>query len=277
MAHNLAPHLNATRDTGATYAQTSMTTSAQNTSKVLQKALLVLETMAHRGGEAGVSELARDVELDKATVYRILNTLVDSGYLARDHTGRYRLTQRLADLARSAPASPTLLELALPQLRRLAQATAETAYIAVVHADEAVFLDKIEGDQTIRVHTPSGSRIPLHCGSAAKVLLAYQSAELIDRVLVKLTRVTDYSITDAGALQKELATIRKRGFAIGQQEWRIGVSGVAAPARDASGAVVAGIAISGPSERLGKSRLLELAPAVVDAAGRLSATLGWRA
>jgi IclR family KDG regulon transcriptional repressor len=254
-----------------------MATDTQNTSKVLQKALLVLETLARRGGESGVSELAREVALDKSTVYRLLNTLVDSGYLARDHTGRYRLTVRLSELAKAAPAAPSLLELALPQLRRLAKATSETAYIAVVHDDMAIFLDKIEGNQTIRVHTPNGSRIPLHCGSAAKVLLAYQSPELIARVSDKLKQMTDYSITNSIALQKELVSIRKRGFAIGQQEWRLGVSGVAAPARDATGAVVAGLALSGPSDRLGKSRLLELAPAVVEAAQRLSATLGWRA
>ena len=109
------------------------------------------------------------------------------------------------------------------------------------------------------------------------MLLAYQSPELIARVSDKLKQMTDYSITNPIALQKELVSIRKRGFAIGQQEWRLGVSGVAAPARDATGAVVAGLALSGPSDRLGKSRLLELAPAVVEAAQRLSATLGWRA
>ncbi len=253
-----------------------MSAAAQNTSKVLQKALLVLETLARRGGESGVRELAREVDLDKATVYRLLNTLVESGYLARDHTGRYRLTVRLAELAKAAPAAPSLLELALPQLRRLATATSETAYLTVVHDDMAVFLDKIEGDHAIRVHTPNGSRIPLYCGSAAKVLLAYQSPELIARVSGKLKQVTQYSITDPVALQKDLASIRKRGFAIGQQEWRLGVSGVAAPVRDATGAVVAGVALSGPSDRLGKARLLELAPALVDAAQRLSATLGWR-
>jgi IclR family KDG regulon transcriptional repressor len=146
----------------------------------------------------------------------------------------------------------------------------------VINGNDAVFLDKVEGEQTIRVHTPSGSRIPLQCGSAAKVLLAFQPAELIERVVSQLTPVTRFTITDPALLRRELANIFARGYAIGEQEWRLGVSGVAAPVRNPSGSVIAAIAISGPSERLPRSRLQALSIPVMDAALRLSQALGWR-
>lgn len=251
--------------------------AAGNPTKVLLKALAVLERLAERGGEAGVSELAREVDLDKATVFRLLTTLLGAGYVARvDPAGRYRLTSRLADIAAKSASPRSLMELGLPHLRALAGQTLETAYVAVINGDDAVFLDKVEGEQTIRVHTPAGSRIPLQCGSAAKVLLAFQPAGLIARVAAQLAPVTRYTITDPAVLRRELANIFARGYAIGEQEWRLGVSGVAAPVRDSSGAVIAAIGISGPSERLPRARLRTLSRPVMEAADRLSQALGWR-
>lgn len=251
--------------------------AAGGPTKVLLKALAVLERLAERGGEAGISELAREVELDKATVFRLLTTLLGAGYVARvDPAGRYRLTSRLADVAARLASPRSLMELALPCMRELAEVTNETAYVAVINGHEAVFLDKVEGEQTIRVHTPSGSRIPLQCGSAAKVLLAFQPAEFIERVMAHLAPVTRFTITDPKRLRRELANIFARGYAIGEQEWRLGVSGIAAPVRDPSGAVIAAIAISGPSGRLPRARLRVLAKPVMAAALRLSQALGWR-
>ena len=165
------------------------------------------------------------MDLDKATVYRLLSTLAVAGYVTKvEVSGRYRLTSRLSELAGKSAAPRSLMELALPYMRELARAAGETVYVAVINGDEAVFLDKVEGEQTIRVHTPNGSRIPLHAGSAAKALLAFQSVDVIDRVLGRLTPVTPFTIVNPTALRRELAAIRKNGFAIGEQEWREGVS-----------------------------------------------------
>lgn len=249
----------------------------ENTSKVMKKGLMVLERVVHRRGEVGVSDLARDVDLDKATVYRLLSTLVESGYLVRKESGRYALTSRLAELARVVPEPPTLMELALPQMRKLAKATSEAAYISVINGDDAVWLDEVGGQEALRVRTPYGARTPLHCGSGSKVLLAYQSDDVIARVASRLTPMTPHTITDPKALMKELAAIRRRGYAIGLQEARLGVSGVSAPVWDASSSLAASLGISGPSDRLTRARLTALAPDVVHAAQKLSAALGWRA
>lgn len=243
--------------------------------KVLLKGLAVLEAMLAHDGEAGISEIARATDIDKATVHRLVNTLRGAGYIARVDPGRrYRLTDRMARFAPRKPRS--LMELALPRMRRLVDTVNETVYVAVPNGDDAVFLDKIEGDQTIRVHTVNGSRIPLWCGSAAKTLLAYSSPEVIERVAARLDPVTSYTITRPAALYRELKAIRTAGYAIGEQEWRIGVSGVAAPVRDASGGVAAALGISGPSDRLGRATLKRLAPFVVATADEIGYQLGYR-
>lgn len=248
----------------------------ENTSKVMKKGLVVLERVVHQRGEVGVSDLARDLGFDKATIFRFLSTLVESGYLVRRESGRYALTSRLAELSRVVPEPPTLMELALPQMRKLAMGSSEAAYVSVINGDDAVWLDEVGGQEALRIRTPYGARTPLHCGSGAKVLLAYQDAETVTRVCSRLTPMTPYSIVEPRALMKELAEIRRRGYAIGQQEARLGVSGVSAPVRDASSALAASLGISGPSDRLTKSRLIALAPTVIQAANELSESLGWR-
>jgi IclR family transcriptional regulator, KDG regulon repressor len=251
---------------------------ARQTTKVLLKGLAVLERIAAAPGDVGVSEVSRDLALDKATIFRLLSTLCAAGYVERvDPAGRYRLTARLGTFARGRAASRSLMEIALPHMRELAAEADETAYVAVLNGHEAIFLDKVESGHALRVHTPNGSRIPLHCGSAAKALLAWQPAELIDHVAQHLTAVTPHSITSAAALRRDLAAIRARGYAIGEQEWRVGVSGVGAPVHDPSGQVVAALAISGPSSRVTRRRLQALGVVVVRHADRLSHALGWRA
>lgn len=247
-----------------------------NISKVLLKALTVLEALIGQGGEAGVSELGRTVDLDKATVFRLLSTLVEAGYAERVSNGRYRITPRFTALAGRLSSTHSLMEIALPYLRRLSIEVDETAYLAVVHGDEAVFMDKVDPERALPIHTPLGSRIPLHCGSAAKALLAFQAGDVIERVLARLQPVTPRSITDPDRLLAELSRIRRRGYALGEQEWRVGFSGVGAPVRNAQGLVLASIALSGPAERLTRKRLVELSPIVVQTAGVLSRALGWR-
>ncbi len=250
---------------------------AHSPTKSVLKALLLLERLAGGARPWGVSELARSTELDKATVHRLLATLMVAGYVRKAATaGQYELTQRLADMACTPQPQRSLMELALPFMRELASRTRETAYLAVLNGEEAVFLDKVEGAQAIRVNTPNGSRIPLHAGSAAKALLAFQPPALVDRVLARLKPVSRHTVVDPAALRRQLATIRRQGYAIGEQEWREGVSGIAAPVRDAAGRVVVALAISGPSERLRRRELQAFAPAVIAAADVLSSAMGYR-
>ena len=186
----------------------------------LLKGLAVLEVLLTHGGEAGISEISRTIGIDKATVYRLVNTLCTAGYVSRiEASGRYRLTGRMARLSGQVTAR-SLMEVALPVMRALAKATNETAYIAVPNGAEAVFLDKIEGDQAIRVHTPNGTRIPLYCGSAAKALLAFAPQDIAVLVFARLVPMTPHTIIRPAALKKELAAIRSAGYAIGEQEWR---------------------------------------------------------
>jgi DNA-binding IclR family transcriptional regulator len=248
-------------------------------SKVLLKGLMLLEAVAAAREDVGVTELARGTRNSKATVYRFLDTLVQAGYLEQDpHTSRYRLTQRLRQVALRTPAPPNIADAARPILRRLVEKTGETAYLAVLSGTECLFLDRVDSDHPLRVHTTSGSRFPLHVGAASKALLAFQSDhELLASALNHLHAVTSHTITSKAGLLRDLAAIRERGYAISQSEWREGISAVAAPVRDMAGRVVAALAVSGPTSRLPVKQLTQIAPYVVRAGAALSAALGWSA
>lgn len=244
--------------------------------KVLVKALRVVEFLSGQEHDAGVSEIGRAVGLDKVTVFRLLQTLVREGYVEHDpDSGRYRLGVKLWEIGSRVVGPQRLGRAANEALKGLATASGETAYLAVASGTEAIFLDKVDSQAAVRIHTPLGARIPLHCGSASKALLAWQPEEVIARVCADLRPLTPFTITDPQALRADLATIRRRGYSVASQEWREGISGVAAPIRDGSGTVVAALAVSGPSNRLTATRTRQLAPAVVSAARGVSARLGW--
>lgn len=246
-------------------------------SKVLLKGLGLLEAVAATRDDVGVSELARATKYSKATVYRFLETLVQAGYVEQDaSTSRYRLTNRLREIAMRTAAPPSISDAARPMLRRLVERTGETSYLAVLSGRECLFLDRVDSEHPLRVYTTSGSRFPLHVGAASKALLAFQNDEdLLASTLADLRAVTSHTITSRARLVRDLDAIRTRGYAISEDEWRDGISAVAAPVRDISGRVVAALAISGPTSRLAVKRLHDLAPDVVRAGEALSSSLGW--
>jgi DNA-binding IclR family transcriptional regulator len=245
--------------------------------KVLNKAFGVLEYMTTHDGDVGVTELGRALSLNKVTAYRLLQSLSENGYVERGENGdRYRLTIKLWELGNRLAAPRSFSEAALPALRQLAAFSGETAYVAVLSDAEAIFLEKVDSTAAVRVHTPLGARIPLHCGSASKALLAFQPEAIVRKVCRRLTPMTPFTITDPDLLRADLARVRERGFATGDQEWRVGISGVAAPVRDEAGAVVAAVALSGPTERFHIRRQTEVAPQVLNAAQDVSMRLGWR-
>ncbi len=245
--------------------------------KVLLKGLALLEAVAAARDDVGVTELARATRYSKATVYRFLDTLVQAGYVEQEPANsRYRITDRLRQIAMRTAAPPSISDAARPILRRLAEKTGETSYLAVLSGRECLFLDRVDSDHPLRVHTTSGSRFPLNVGAASKALLAFQDdEELLAETLDDLHAVTPHTITSKARLTRDLDAVRERGYALSQDEWREGISAVAAPTRDMAGRVVAALAISGPTSRLPVKHLTSLAPDVVRAADALSSALGW--
>lgn len=243
--------------------------------KGLIKGIRVLELLAAAEVPLGVTEIAEQLGLGKSAVHRPLSTLTNLGYVRHDEkTGRYSASLKMWEVGTQVLARLDLKRVAAGPMSSLANATLETVHLSVFDKGEVVHIDKIECKHPIRAYSRVGGRVPSYCIATGKAMLAFQSESVIESVAANLKPVTPQTTVDRDQLLKELATVRRRGFAASKGGWQEGVNGIAAPVRDATGAVVAAIGISGPADRFGREQSKPYAGLVQEAAQDISAALG---
>jgi DNA-binding IclR family transcriptional regulator len=245
--------------------------SKAQTLKSLGLALRVLGSFSEQG-ERGVTELAQEFGVSKATIYRVLVTLERHRYVVQNPaTDRYRLGL----IAQSAGPRLDLATEAQPYIEQLRERTKEVVHLDVLDRNEVVVIAKLDGLQPVQVMSRVGDRGPAHCISTGKAILAYADPQALGLVVAGgLTRYTERTHATASSLSRELARIREAGFAVNWGEWRTEARGIAAPVADSTLRVVAALGICTPSTRLTEELVSAAAPAVIDAATRLSVHLG---
>ena len=248
----------------------------QNTIRSLDRALDALEALARLEG-ATLSGLAQALGESPATIYRILVTMAAHGIVESEEASQTWHIGSNAFLIGSVFLRRTsLIERARPVLRRLMEATGETANLGIEREGAVLFVSQVETHASIRAFFPPGTESPLHASGIGKVLLAHAETDRLRSVLAGLARYTDGTITDPADLERDLAAIRIRGYGVDNEERTEGMRCVAAPIRNAFGEVVAGISVSGPVSRVRPEAVEPLARHVVAAAETVSAALGAR-
>lgn len=251
---------------------------AKRTGRVqsVERALEILEFLSRSGGDLGVSEIGEATNLAVGTVHRLLGTLTAQGYVRQDErTRRYDLGSK--SLMMAIAARERVGPMALPFLEELAQVSQETANLAVLEGNSAVYTEQASPPtRMLRTFTEPGNRIPLHSCGTGKVLLAYQSPHLIDFVIARtgLFRQTASTITDPSQLRTELERVRKGGYAVDFEEQEEGVRCLAAPVFGPDGEVFAAMSISGPASRLKSKRMEELVPDIKRISASFSEAFG---
>jgi IclR family KDG regulon transcriptional repressor len=243
------------------------------TDKTIVKGLALLEALADSEQPRGVTELARQFGWAKSNAHRLLATLVNVGYVQRD-SGRYTLSLKMWEVGTRVLGRLNVRTIALPHMRELSKATGETVHLSTYDRDHVVYLEQVETPHPVRAYSRVGGVGPAHCTATGKAMLAFLPSEVIENVARDLTRYTDTTITSKSELFREVAKVRKAGFAVTHEEWRKGVSGVAAPIFGSDGQVVAAVGISGPVERLDEKAMRKVGPLVRGVANRISAELG---
>lgn len=241
-------------------------------------ALDILEQYQGDVDELGVTELGNRLKLHKNNVFRLLATLEVRGYIEQNKaTEKYRLGLKSLELGQAFLKHMGLLRQARPILKGLVDSCNETAYVSIIRDRMAVYLDAVESNQTVRVVSRVGHRIPVYCTAAGKVQIAFESEEELDRILPKeLTKYTDNTLTDRKKLIEHLKEVTRKGYAIDNEEYDPGVKCVGVPVRDYTKRVVGGLSISGPAYRLTPARIeKELVPLMLKAGHELSSKLGF--
>ena len=246
--------------------------------QAVKRAITILKTLGEEEMELGVSELARRSGLQKSTVHRLLQTLQHEGLVEQNpETGKYRLGLEILRLAGTVLRElEDLQQVARPFLRALAEECGETVNLTILAGDGVINVDRIPSPHRVRNIGWIGRKMPLHCVSAGKVFLAYMPEEEVERFLnSKLPQLTKYTITDPAKLREELQRVRELGYGVGLEELEEGLNAVAAPIRDYRGKVVAAISVSGPSFRLTREKIPEVAELTKRAADEVSRHLGY--
>lgn len=221
-------------------------------SSALEKALAVLEAVSDQPQGVGLPDLAARLNLPRQTVHRVLGQLEGARLVLRDPTReRYSIGPRQSKLALQSLWSKNQGAPVRALLQDLVNELEETCNIGVLDDLHYVYLQRIECKWPLRMHLEAGDRMPAHCVSGGKVMLAHMEPEKLKLLLKgrKLTTSTTRTITRGADLQTELDKIRGRGFAINNGEYLDGIVGVAVPIRDEAGRTLAALATHGPVAR----------------------------
>lgn len=242
-------------------------------------ALDVLEQFFGEADELGVTELSKRLKLHKNNVFRVLATLEARGYIEQNKSSEnYRLGIKCLHLGRRYIDHMGLVRQARPILNDVARRCRESAFVAIMRRDGVVPLESAEPNgRPVRITTPIGESLPLHCTAVGKALLAFDPDEQLMAALPEsLHRYTDRTITDRAQLLEQLHSVARDGYSVDAGEFFEDVASVAVPIRDYTRSVVGSLAVAGPAYRIPSERVSsELAPLILEAARDLSSRLGY--
>lgn len=240
------------------------------------RAVRLLDSLADADAPLTVAELAARLRLARPTVHRLVATLVDEGVLERKGAG-YVLSPAVVRWAGAYLSRDAVVSAAEPFLRGLRDATGETAYLFVRRGYERVCVAKSDSPHSLRRFIEVGMSLPLHAGSAGKVLLAWLPEDDVKALFARgLPALTSRTLVDPAALSAELARVRKEGVAVSLAEREEGLASISAPVFGRDDRVLAAIGISGPLSRFSPERVGEWCQAVRQAALELGERVGAR-
>ncbi len=246
---------------------------------ILDVTIDVIECMLAAGKEyLKPSLIASNLGINRTRVFRILKTLERRGYVEVDPISQgYRLGLRFLYVAKGILDNVNLRQEAGQVLKELAGLTGEPVSLLVISGLSAICIDNYPGEYLLQIATPVGQTVPLHTGASPKLLLAYLPLTEREKIIKSLpfTKFTNNTITSMEELRRVLNQILRQGYAVDDQEFEQGAYAVAAPVRDYSGRVIAGLTVTKPEVRFGPEQRETLICQVIEAAARLSRMLGY--
>jgi DNA-binding IclR family transcriptional regulator len=244
----------------------------------LQRGLRLLQLFGESSQGLTAKQVADRSRLPVSTVHRFLANLEAAGFL--NCTGNvYHLGIACFAIGQAALSQLDIRRVSLPYLQQLNRQTRETVHLTVRHGATAVYVEKLDSTEQLRIYSRIGAAVPLYCTAVGKVMLAYMPDDQLDQILTPLTlkRFTPNTVGNLQQLQAELQRVRKNGYACDLEEHELHIRCVAAPIWDHAGAVNASLSITAPTVRMPIGRLRQLAPLIQAAGLQISLGLGYPA
>jgi DNA-binding IclR family transcriptional regulator len=249
--------------------------SADNSLQTLVKAGALLDLLAARR-EASAAELAEELDEPRSSVYRMLSTLQQLGFVdPGSRRGTHRLGIKLLRLGTAVQSRLDVREIALPVMERIHDETDDTVFLCLRRGDEAVCIERFDGRQVNTLALQLGGSLPLHLGAAPRTLLAYEQRENWQEYIAgsDLARGGGGPPLGADWLIAELERIRGDGFATSDQDVTPGIAALGAPVFDGNGTICAALSASGVRDMILDERK-GVRDLIVAGAREISAGLG---
>jgi len=254
-------------------AQTA-SADAKNPIQVIERMMKLLDVLSYYHDPVSLKQLALETGLHPSTAHRILAAMGATGFVERADPGTYQLGIRLLELGNLVKSRINIRDSALPLMQRLHKEIGESVNLGVRQGDEIVYVERTSsGRSSVRVVHLVGARAPLHVTAVGKLFLVEDGTTKVREYAKRtgLPGLTPSSLTTLPTLERELDKVRRHGVAFDNEEIEQGLRCIAAPIRDDSGALVAGLSVSAPAERLSA----DWAPLVRQAAAEISAAIGY--
>lgn len=248
----------------------------KNPIQVTDRLFLVLETLAETG-PVTLAALCQRLDLNKSTIHRLLSSLIYTGYVRQEpETGKYALSYKLLTLSNKILGHMDILETVRPFFRQLSQDTGETVHFVQLDGVEAIYIYKQESYQnSIRMASMVGNRIPLFCSGVGKAMMADMDNEQVRGIWENsnIRKMTSKTVTDYSGFQEIIEEVRQKGYALDNEEHELGVRCIAASIPDYKGRPTHAFSISAPVTRMSDARIEELARIVLDTKARIMETM----
>lgn len=241
----------------------------------LDRAVAVLDLLGESDTPLALTDICQIMGVHKSTAHRSLMVLERSALIERTHDNRFRLGLKLYELGNRAVEQIDLRARIRPHFRRLAAKLGETVHLGVLQKASVIYLEKIEPNRRICMTSKTGSTNPVYCTSMGKAMLAYLPEKILEQTISRIRFVphTPKTICSREELLKSLERVRRRGYAIDDEEIETGVRCVGAPIFDDNRYPIAAVSISGPSARIRVQMVPSIAEHVMHCCEDISASL----
>ena len=243
----------------------------------LTRGLSILDALAKADSGLQLTELALRVHLPTSTTHRLLATLAKMGYVHQaGDLGLWYIGLHAFTIGSTFLANRDFVAQSHAYMRRLMEQAGETANLAILDDDEAVFVAQVQCRETMRTLVRLGSRVPLHASGVGKAIFAALTDAQVDAIVARkgLPRITDNTIVDIAIMRSALSVIRQRGFSFDDEEQSLATRCVAATIYDEYAEPLGAISVAGPVSRLTDERILRLGPVVAHCAEDITRKLG---
>lgn len=242
------------------------------------KAMELLQSLSQAGRPLSLTELTERCGYPKSTVFGLLTTMRAYDVITQMPDGKYALGLRLFEYGRQVERTWDISLVARPYMEHLSQSTGASVMLSICEGGSVITLDQVEARDKLRIVSDAGARLPIYCTSQGKVFLAHMPRAEAEKLLRRqsMTQFTPHTITDVGALMREVGTCRENGFAIENGEYKIGLRSISAPVYTVERAVRYTVGVIGMFRSAHSAEFQDAVEQVCATAAMISAALGYR-